>query len=167
MSSLLASCGKTFLFKEYKDIDPKGWQYDKPVAFDFAISDTNKVYDLILEVTHADSFAYENAYVKVYTTFPDGQTTEQQLSLELSAKNGNWNGQCKGDECKVLINMQQDAVFKQSGKYAIKFEQFGRNENLVGIKKLGFLIEDKNKTKASIKPKEEKKGSQPMPIKKH
>lgn len=162
----LGACTKEYMFKEYKDIDPTGWAYEKPVSFEFEIKDTSKVYELILDVAHADTFAFENAYVKISTEFPNGTKTEQQLSLELAAKNGIWNGKCSSGECQVLINLQQSVVFAQLGKYKVIFEQYGRNPVLKGISKLGLLIENTDRTKKSLPDQLKKKSTQPMPIKK-
>ena len=162
-----SSCGKDYIYKEYIELDVSGWTYDKPVVFNFEIKDTSKVYDLLLDVEHLDTFAFENAYVKVLTTFPDGKVTEQQLSLELAAKNGKWNGNCSSGKCDLLIGLQQGAIFAGTGKYKVSFEQYGRNPVLKGILKLGFLVEDAKKQKSNLSKTEKKGRGQPMPLKNH
>ncbi len=162
---IFSACGKDYIYQEYSELDKAGWKYQNPVSFSFEIRDTTKVYDLLLEVTHADTFAFENAYVKVFTSFPDGKITEQQLSLELAAKNGRWNGNCSGGQCKLLIGLQQGAIFNQSGKYKVSFEQYGRSALLKGIYEIGFLIENTKKLKSNMVLKEKKGRGQPMPLK--
>lgn len=160
------ACSKDYMFKEYKDIATTGWAYEQPLSFEFEIKDSSKVYELMLDVVHADTFAFENAYVKVFTEFPNGTKTEQQLSLELAAKNGIWNGKCSSGVCDVMISLQQAVVFAQLGKYKVTFEQYGRNPVLKGISKIGLLIENIDRTKKSSPDQLKKKSTQPMPIKK-
>ncbi len=147
---LLAGCGPDYIFKEYQTIDSKGWDYNKRIDFQFEINDTSKVYNLILDVMHADTFASENAYVKVYTTFPDGKKTEQQLSLELASKTGNWFGKCSSGSCNLLIGLQENVVFAQSGTYKFSLEQFGRSNPLTGLSKIGLIIENTGQLRSKL-----------------
>ncbi|MBL7830666.1 MAG: gliding motility lipoprotein GldH [Saprospiraceae bacterium] len=155
----ISGCGQEFIYKEYKNIDASGWKYEAPLEFAFEIKDTSSVYNLFLEVNHVDTFPSENAYVKVYTTFPDKHTTEQQLSLELAAKNGVWNGKCASGECTIIIGLQQNVVFAQAGLYKVRFEQFGRTSPLIGLSKIGFLVENTGKAKTQKKENKSKKQS--------
>ncbi len=148
LSFLISACGPHYIVKDYKEIKDGKWFYKDSLAFEFTINDTNKVYNLYLDVVHADTFNSQNAYVKLHTLFPKGQRMDQQLSLELADKAGVWNGECSGKTCTALIALQQGTFFNQLGKYKLTIEQFMRIDPLKGINKIGFLLEktevDKN-----------------------
>ena len=102
-----------------------------------------------MDVVHADTFNFQNAYVKLHTVFPNGQRLDQQLSLELANKAGAWNGECSGKTCTALIALQQGTFFNQLGKYKLTIEQFMRYEPVKGINKIGFLMEKTEVDKSS------------------
>lgn len=160
ISVILASCGPHYTVKEYKEIKDGQWFYKDSLVYDFEISDTNKVYNLYLDVEHADTFGFENAYVILHTIFPNGKKLDQQLSLELANKTGIWNGECSSGKCKALIALQQGAFFNQEGKYKLTMEQFMRIDPVKGINKIGFLMEKTDVDKTSFLKGLKKKGRQ-------
>ena len=139
---LLCSCGPDYSFEEYRDFaEADGWTYADSVAFEFAISDTNQIYDLHFFVDHATDFGHQNLYVRFHTLFPDGQRLSETVSLELADKFGTWQGDCSGATCRVDIPIQQDAYFNQPGTYTLKVEQYSREASLPKIGGVGFALE--------------------------
>jgi gliding motility-associated lipoprotein GldH len=106
------------------------------------VEDTTKAYDLSVNVLHADSFAYENVYVMVTTIFPGGDSTRNQLSLQLARPDGQWQGNCSGNTCELSIPMSTAAYFKHEGRYSLIFEQHSRESDLYGIESLGLTIKE-------------------------
>jgi gliding motility-associated lipoprotein GldH len=138
------ACNHETLYEETKTI-PQPWTFTDKIQFDYVVSDTTKAYDLYVHVTHADSFAYENVYVMVTTIFPGGDSTRNQLSLQLAASNGQWQGACGGNTCELSIPMSSAAYFRQSGNYSLIFEQHSRDGALYGIERLGLTIKETRK----------------------
>jgi gliding motility-associated lipoprotein GldH len=137
---LLQACDSSLLFDENKDIPNATWSYDAPLAFDFEVRDTTKAYQVLLEVTHAGDFGYQNCYVQITTKFPNGEEKKQPVSLELAAQSGIWNGECSGNTCTIEIPLQAKAKFRQPGKHSITIEQFMRVNPLSGIEAIGLKI---------------------------
>lgn len=144
ISLLTWACNDGTLYQETKSI-PQPWTYTDKIQFDYVVGDTTKAYDLYLKVSHADSFAYENIYVMVTTIFPGGDSTKNQLSLQLAASNGQWQGACGGKTCDLSIPMSSAAYFRQSGKYSLIFEQHSREGALYGIDRFGLTIKETRK----------------------
>ena len=123
----------------------QGWTYENPLHFTFNIRDTNKVYDLWVEIDHTTDFETQNLYTKLYTSFPDGRKTEKVVSLELASKAGAWQGACSNGSCKLRVPLQAQAYFNQTGEYTLTAEQYMRQDSLEGISAFRFMIEDTGK----------------------
>jgi gliding motility-associated lipoprotein GldH len=135
------SCGEDYDYEKQYVIDDTSWKYGDTLNYNFEIQDTTNIYNLYLEVEHSSSYSYQNLYTKIYTKFPTGERIEEVLSLELSDKAGNWMGDCRNDDCRLLIPIQQNAFFNAPGAYEITLEQYMRKNPMPGIHKLGFKLE--------------------------
>lgn len=132
-----AACGPKVIFDENRDVsDP--WKYQNTIEYAYEIIDTTLAYDLQLIVKHSTEFSFENLYIKTTTTFPDGKSVTNPVSLQLADPNGNWIGDCSGRACKTNIEIFSGAHFKNAGKYGLSIQQFSRNEQLSGIQ--GFQL---------------------------
>jgi gliding motility-associated lipoprotein GldH len=140
---LFTSCNKDVVLDKTQMIDVEKWSYGAPVVFYTDISDTVSVYSMHLIISHSKEYAYENIYMKIYTDFPSKEDREEQITVNLAEKNGQWIGKCSAQECKVKVYLLDQFKFPESGKYSFKFEQFTREENLEGIHSLNLRLEKK------------------------
>ncbi|MEQ8707232.1 MAG: gliding motility lipoprotein GldH [Phaeodactylibacter sp.] len=138
----LSSCGPDMIYDATREIPDTGWAYDDPLAFSFEVQDTNKVYNLWLEVEHAADYKTQNLYTKILTAFPDGHRMEETVSLELANKAGVWYGKCDGKDCVLRVPLQSDTYFNQLGSYELGIEQFMRQDSIRGVRALRFMVED-------------------------
>jgi gliding motility-associated lipoprotein GldH len=138
---LFTACGSGYTYEEYRQFPAEaGWTYADSVSFDFAISDTNQVYDLHFFVDHAADFGNQNLYVRFHTLFPGGERLTETVSLELADRFGRWEGDCSGETCRVDIPIQQGAYFNRAGAYTLRVEQYSRQDSLPGISGVGFAL---------------------------
>ena len=136
----LFSCNGHVVFQDRVDMDNQMWRYDNPLSFDFDIQDTTTIYDIYLDVEHSRSFGYQNLYTGISTMTPNGDTTFQRISIDLTDKMGQWLGTCKGNECSNRYIISSNQKFNSSGNYIMTFEQYSRKETLEGIKSLALTI---------------------------
>lgn len=109
-----------------------GWSYAEILEYKTSILDTNALYGIEMEIDHTTEYEYQNLYVVIETTFPDGQTIGEQVSVNLADKKGKWYGD--GGEIKsVIVDLQKAAYFEQPGEYSFKLHQNTRDENLEGV----------------------------------
>lgn len=135
----LQSCDSNSIYSEKKNI-PNAWTNQDTIAFHYTIKDTVKQNDLLLTVVHDRQFPYENLYVHVNTSFPDGKTSNQLLSLQLTSANNVWMGECSGAQCTLTIPISSHIKFKKPGDYALKIVQDSRKDSLRGIASLQLDI---------------------------
>lgn len=133
-------CGSDYIFQKKLDIREGEWRYNDVLTFDFDIEDVSKKYDLLLDVTHAGDYGFQNLYVQFHTSYPSGEKKTQMVSLELATKSGIWNGKCSGNSCTVEIPLQANATFDEAGKHSISIEQFMRKNPLQGVESMTLKI---------------------------
>lgn len=137
----LTACGPTYLMEEEQSVAAVGWSYEDSKDFSFNIQDTSQLYGLHLRLGHSPDFFTQNVYIKVYTTFPNGEELEEEVSLQLADKYGQWYGDCTETNCQIDIPIQPIAFFEQAGTYKISIAQHSRQTPLLGVNNVGFAVE--------------------------
>jgi gliding motility-associated lipoprotein GldH len=135
------SCSPGFFFQDEKEIKGGQWSYRDTVDFSFVIQDTSVLYNLYVDITHADTFPNQNIYVKLYTKFPDGKRLSKTCSFDFFDAQGHLNGTSSGHSCRLHALLQANAFFKDPGTYAITLEQFMRRDPVGGVNKVGLSVE--------------------------
>jgi len=142
LSFLLFSCGENYVFEKKNSIPEDVWTYSDSLIFKFSIADTNKIYDLYLDISHHPSYAYQNLYTRINTVFPGGRRLRTELSLELANKGGVWHGDCSSESCRLSIPIQQKAYFNQMGDHKIVLEQYMRKDSILGIQEFTLKLKE-------------------------
>lgn len=142
---LLSGCGRDYIYDTTRELPETGWAYENPASFPFEVNDTNKIYNIWLDIAHTAAYQNQNLYTKIYTTFPDGHQINEVVSLELANKAGEWFGECSGQICALRVPLQMDTYFNQSGKYRITIEQYMRQDSLAEVQSIRLLVEDTGK----------------------
>lgn len=144
----LAACGgRNTIFEQTEKINGSIWHYADSLQYEVAISDTNRLYNLLLDIGYVSNFPSQNLYVRIHTIFPDGKREKAVVNFDLTDPAGQQNGECNGDNCILEASIQQGAWFNTPGKYRFVIEQFMRTDSLSGIKSVSMLIEDTGKNK--------------------
>ncbi len=134
------SCRDHVVYQQQVKISPNGWGYLDTVSFEFGISDTVPRYDIDLQIGHSDRFGHQNVYLKFLTHFPDGHLTTQVLSVDLADHTGAWYGERRGGRVVATVNLQQRAVFNQTGRYRLEIVQHMRQGTVSEIEDLELVI---------------------------
>lgn len=142
LSLILTSCGPDYIFDQSYEVSGDTWTYSDTLNFEVDIKDSLKIYNLYLELEHSTDFYFHNMYVQIHTAFPSGKRISEKVSLELANKAGAWFGNCDEDWCTLNIPIQTGAYFNAIGQHVITLEQYSRKENLEGVKRIAFKIED-------------------------
>jgi len=136
------SCEPSYFFDEAIPINNEAWSYDQPVSFTVEVTDPKKKYNLYFDIEHSPDYSFQNMYVQINTTFPNGEKASKPLSIDFMDKTGRWYGKCSSDVCKLRVQLKTAIQFKDPGQYGFEFEQFMRKEHLKGIKNLAFRMEE-------------------------
>ena len=138
---LLSACSTNAVMEEQQQIRENNWDYADSKTFTAQITDTVQHYNIYVSVRHGFNFEWRNMWVKIETTFPDDKTYERRVNLLLSDADGVWHGDCLGDNCDMLIPIQDNAFFPQTGKYTFTVSQDMRVNPLPNVKTIGMRLE--------------------------
>ncbi len=140
ISFCLASCGKDYFFEEKKQLADGQWKYADSLNFKFTVADTGAVFNLYLDLVHADTFPFQNIYLKMKMTHPNGKQFIRTTSFDLFDTLGNSLGKSAGDNFIARITLQPDAFFGEAGEYGLTIEPFTR-QAVLPVSEVKFLVE--------------------------
>lgn len=137
---LLFSCSEEVFYQESFDVSPAGWDYDDAKVFEFESSDSLSLFDITLDISHTEDYSYENLYILISTSFPDGSVIEDQVSIPFISESGTWQGKGIGEDRQLRVYLQQRTKFKQVGEYTITVAQHSREQVLKGIQQVRLSL---------------------------
>ena len=142
LALLFTQCSPSYVFEKEYDIANASWTYADTLDFDIHIEDTTALYNLYLDIEHAFNYSFQNIYIQIRTSYPSGKQLKELLPIDFADKTGKWYGKCNSEWCQLRVNIQQKAFFNKKGKYVITLEQYMRKQELKGIKKIAFRMEE-------------------------
>jgi gliding motility-associated lipoprotein GldH len=138
------SCRKDVVYSKYIKFDNDEWKRADTAKFELDIQDTNPLYNLYLNIRHADGYPFNNLYVFVQTRYPDGTLTQDTLEIVLADPKGRWQGEGLGDIFDFSAPLKQNFKFVQKGKYSIGFIQAMRTDPLPLLMEIGIELKKAN-----------------------
>jgi gliding motility-associated lipoprotein GldH len=141
LTLLCVGCNSKVFYAEYADVDEQGWALADSVVFDVEVTDTNRMYDFLLEVRNNISYPYSNAFFFINTTFPDGSVAHDTLECPLADLSGQWYGKRAGRYVDSRYYFRKNARFPLSGNYRFAITHGLRDSSVVGLCDIGFRIE--------------------------
>lgn len=137
----MVSCNPDVVLEQHQQFVNYQWDYADAKTFTAEITDTVQHYNIYVSTRHGFNFEWRNLWVNIETTFPDGRQFERRVNLVLSEPDGTWFGECLGDNCDIVIPIQDNAFFPLTGKYTFKISQDMRVNPLKLVKSIGMRIE--------------------------
>jgi gliding motility-associated lipoprotein GldH len=142
----LFSCDKKRVFDEYKSVE-KSWDKDSIISFDLPKFDTNKNYDLFVNIRDNNDYPFNNLFLIVTLEQPDKVTKVDTLEYQMSNPDGTLLGEGFTDIKNSKLIYKEKMKFK-AGNYKIHIKQATRQtgkvagvQKLEGITEVGFRIE--------------------------
>jgi gliding motility-associated lipoprotein GldH len=147
MSVLLFSCDEKRVFDEYKSVG-KEWHKDSIVTFDLPQLNSEKTYNLYVNVRDNDDYPFNNLFLIVSLEQPNRQVKVDTLEYQMTNPDGTLLGDGFTDIKENKLFYKDKESFKQKGVYKIHIRhavrQTGKIEgvpSLAGISDVGFRIE--------------------------
>lgn len=138
---ILSSCEQSRVFDKNVSLPKQGWFYGEPKIFEVEILDTAKSYNLYINIRHTDEYPYNNLWLKLITTMPDGTVRSNNVNVEISAATGEWSGNCVDGICYNVVLIQHNFSLPQKGKYQFTLEQDMRMNPIPYIMDIGIRVE--------------------------
>lgn len=137
----IVSCDTSRVYEEWADIPTQGWHKDSLCYFNIDISDTLSEHNLIIGIRNENNYAYQNLWLFITSEAPAGQSVTDTLQYDLANTSGKWYGSGWGSLYTSMNYFKPDVRFAQSGRYRVTIGQGMREEQLKGIRSIGFRVE--------------------------
>ncbi len=142
----LFSCDKKRVFDEYKSVG-KSWDKDSVVSFDLPKFETNKQYNLFVNIRDNNDYPFNNLFLIVTMEQPDKVTIVDTLEYQMANPDGTLLGEGFTDIKNSKLVYKEKTKFK-AGNYKVHIKQATRQtgnvagvQKLEGITEVGFRIE--------------------------
>jgi len=140
-SLFVSSCEQSRVFDKNIPLEKEGWFYGEAKLFEVEILDTAIAYNMYVNIRHTDEYPYNNIWLKLNTTLPDGTTQENKINVELSMLTGEWTGNCIDGICYTTVLVQHNFALQQKGKYVFSLEQDMRMNPIPYVLDVGIKVE--------------------------
>lgn len=137
------SCDKNRVYEKNIEITDyiNGWKSSDQKKFEFELTDTTVLYNLYINVRHAEVYPYSNLWLMLNTKFPDGKENSQRIEIPLADQDGNWFGDGMGDIWDYKYPLTPFYI-KTPGNYSITLVHDMRMDPLPGVMDIGVRIEN-------------------------
>ncbi len=139
---MFSSCDKQRLIDENKSIANDAWYYKNYIPFEVQINDTNKFYNMLVNLRLDADYKYSNIFLLVHKTDVANIKTEERKEFILADETGKWLGKGLGNIYDYQLPLYNKIKFNEVGKYQYMLEQNMRDDTLFNIKSVGIRIEE-------------------------
>ena len=136
-----SACDDNRIFEENTEIPGNTWSSSNAIKFDVNIVDTKTPANFYINVRNADGYPYNNLFLFIKTTFPDGKMSNDTLECVLADENGKWLGSGMGDIYDNQISFKKNVLFPEAGKYTFELQHGMRSDLIPLIMDVGLRIE--------------------------
>lgn len=143
---LLGACASDQI-ADYQSIDQGLWADDHKIEFDLPALDSLRQYDVLLSLRNSNDYPFNNLFLLVTMTHPDGFAEIDTLEYRLAAPDGTWLGVGSGNIKDNLLAYKEAMTFEKTGPYRLSVRHALRNNgqvqgvsSLKGIVELGYQI---------------------------
>ena len=137
---VVVSCDRSVVYDDEKRIDEQGWNVSDSLVFNYEAEDTVNTYLCCFDIRNCDDYPYSNIYFNIKTIYPDGKVAvDTNLQFVLAEKDGRWLGRKSGS---YIDGRYPFCYFKfpQQGAYQFVVTHAMRDDVLVGVKNVSFVI---------------------------
>ncbi|MBC8051449.1 MAG: gliding motility lipoprotein GldH [Sphingobacteriaceae bacterium] len=138
--TIAAGCSDNAVVDLNKEISSRRWSYIKKVSIPVKIDDSNKRYNLYMNLRHTADYKYSNIFVLIHQTGPGGKKTERK-EFQLAYPDGEWLGSSSGNLYSYQLLFREGYSFPSPGTYVFEFEQNMRDNPLREVRDVGMRVE--------------------------
>lgn len=143
----IAACSHSSVYSNYKSIADAGWNKDSVARFTVDITETGIPCNVLVNIRHNNTYPYQNFWMFITTTTPDGKSTQDTIECYLADNRGKWLGSGLSSIYNMPVLFKPNTVFTKPGKYTFAIRQGMRDDVLPGISDIGIEIDKANQKK--------------------
>ncbi|MDL2222920.1 gliding motility lipoprotein GldH [Bacteroidales bacterium OttesenSCG-928-M11] len=136
---LLSACNPKEIYSEFHSLPDAIWNKNNPAVFEVEVQDSTLAYDLFINVRNNNNYSFQNLWLFIESNDETGNITKDTLNIELADIYGKWHG--KGFSIYSLSFPYKESYrYPNCGKYTYKIEHGMREETLLGVSDIGFVV---------------------------
>lgn len=139
----LNSCGKKPYYAESYPFNSGIWSSGEMPQFEFEISDLNRSYDLSLLLRIDSDYEYQNMWVLMHNTFPNGAVQTDTINIPVADSKGEWLGDKKANLFNYKVIFGRNHRFEDTGVYNIRIEHAVMTPTLKGLSDITLIVDQK------------------------
>jgi gliding motility-associated lipoprotein GldH len=139
--ALLSSCDPQRVFDDNKTIDKGKWYYENKLPFDVLVKDTQRSYNLYVNLRVSADYRYSNIFLWLHTTNPENKTDKRRIEFRLANSAGKFLGSGLGDIYDYQLPVMKNIKLQHPGFYRFELEQNMRDDTLTNVLSAGVRLE--------------------------
>lgn len=138
---LLFSCGDQPLYEKVYTFPDRAWGLDQKPVFKVNIEDTTAVYDISLTLRTTTDYGYNNLWVFLKTTIPDGRSERKPFQIRISNEDGSWVGNKTGSIVETSLDFPARKL-PMKGEYTFTIEQAVTQSTVNEVLDIGLSVNE-------------------------
>ncbi|MDT8308362.1 MAG: hypothetical protein RQ866_02460 [Bacteroidales bacterium] len=142
LAFLFTACDKGKVYQKRYKMDKNSWKrVNSELLFEVDIQDTAALYDIDLEIRHADFYPYEYIDIGFNIYYPGDEEHLTAPRIFLRDKDGAFKGKGSGEIWDFTYPIRREMSFPERGVYTIEVCNYtGSNFVLPGIMEIGLIV---------------------------
>lgn len=143
MLLIATGCKKINVYEKNVSIPGYEWKYSFTPGYDFEITDTAALYNVMVVLRHTDAYRYNNIWLSVTGMLQkDTLVKLPHIEVPLGSDEKGWEGTGMNDIWEVRQPLTRGPVqFKKAGLYHFTIAQVMREDPLPHVMSVGLRIE--------------------------
>jgi len=138
---ILSSCKNNIVSSDSKEIKGEVWNINQIVKLETNIADTQKSYNLLINVDLKEDFLTNNLWLFISTKSPSGNVQNDTLIFYVTDEKGKWFGNKSGDIITNKFLYKSNIKFPELGIYSFQISHGMRENDLPKVRSVGISIE--------------------------
>lgn len=144
ISGMFLSCSEQPYYDKVYSFQDKTWSQRVKPSFTVDIKDINKAYNFVITLRTTTDYKYNNLWVFLNTTTPDGIKAREPFQIIITNPDGSWAGSKTGTVVENYLPFKGRKL-PVKGKYTFTLEQGITEKEIDEVLDIGFsVVEVKN-----------------------
>lgn len=141
LSIVLFSCGEQPLYEKVYSFNEREWSLDQKPEFKIEIQDTTAVYDISLTLRTTTDYKFNNLWIFLKTTIPDGQSERKPFQIRIANEDGSWVGTKTGSVVETSLDFPARKL-PMKGEYTFTVEQAVTQSVIDEVLDIGLRVKE-------------------------
>ncbi|MBR6493502.1 MAG: gliding motility lipoprotein GldH [Paludibacteraceae bacterium] len=133
--TLMTACSTDIVYSRFQPIPSQEWHMDSVAHFDYAITDAQADYRMLVYVRHTERYPYQNMWL-----FISDSLRTDTIEFYLADDRGQWLGEAHHGWIEMPVLIEENWHFPDTGVYHMTIQHGMRDTLLRGVTDVGVEI---------------------------